>query len=217
MKGDSLMKMRFTVLLLVLWAGTAFAGPATTMGGKEIPVGTSHQVGVGWPSLFYEWWHSGMPDWAIGGEVVYGDWSGGFSDVKIGGAVNVPLRFHLSKMGSADIAFQVKPGFLLGSMEVGRKDRFVCGLRSELSLPVSIELTPKVNLITGGAIPLSVFFVDGADDYVVLPFLVRLGAEVKATETITPWLVFELGPAMAFGDGTETEFAFRIWAGSAFW
>ena len=56
----------------------------------------------------------------------------------------------------------------------------------------------------------------GADDYVVLPLLARLGAEVKATEKITPWLLFELGPAIAFGAGTDSEFAFRIWVGSAF-
>jgi hypothetical protein len=212
------MKMRLAVLVLVLWAGTAFAGPPSLMGGRQMPVGLAHQVGLGWPSLFYEYWHSGTPDWAIGGEIVYGEWSGEFSDMKIGGAVNVPLRWQLRKTGQTNIAFQIKPGMLLGSMEARREDRFVFGLRGEFSLPVSIELTPKVNLITGGSIPLSAFFVDDADDYVVLPLLVRLGAEVKATEKITPWLVFELGPAMAFGDfDTETEFAFRVWAGSTFW
>jgi hypothetical protein len=85
-----------------------------------------------------------------------------------------------------------------------------------MSLPVSVELAPKVNLITGGAIPLSVFVVDGASDYVVFPLLARLGAEVKATDKITPWMLFELGPAFKFGDGTDTEFAFRIWVGSSF-
>jgi len=217
MKGDSRMKMKLVVLLVVLWAGTAFAGPATTMGGKEIPVGRSHHVGVGWPSMFYEYWRSGMPDWGIGGEVVYGDWVGGFSDVTIGGAINVPVRFHLNKAGSADFAFQVKPGILLGSMERGRDDRFVFAFRGEMSLPVSIDLTPKVNLITGGSIPLSVFVVDGAADYVGVPLLARLGAEVRATDKITPWMLFELGPAIRFGDGTDTEFAFRVWVGSAFW
>ena len=210
------MKMRLTVLLLVLWAGTAFAGPPSLQGGKLMPIGTAHQVGVGWPSLFYEWWHSGTPDWAIGGEVVYGDWSGGYTDVEIGGAVNVPFRWHLKETGSADIAFQVKPGILLGSMDAGRGDRFVCGMRAELSVPVTVELTPKVNLITGGAIPLTYMIVDNAPDYFVLPLLARIGAEVQATEKITPWLLFELGPAIAFGDGTDAEFAFRIWVGSSF-
>jgi len=211
------MKMRVLVLLLILWTSMAFAGSPSQMGGKLMPEGTAHQVGAGWPSFFYEWWHSGTPEWAIGGEVVYGDWSGEFSDVKIGGAVNVPLRWHLTKSGAADIAFQVKPGILLGSMEAWRDDRFVFGFRGEISFPITIDLTPKVNLITGGAIPFSVLFVEDADDYVVLPLLARIGAEVEATDTITPWLLFELGPGMAFGDfGTEAEFAFRIWVGSAF-
>ena len=148
--------------------------------------------------------------------MVYGDWSAGFKNVEIGGAVNASFRWHLKKTGAADIAFQVKPGMLLGSLEEGRGDHFVFGLRGELSVPVTIELTPKVNLITGGAIPLTGMIVSGADDYFVLPLLARIGAEVQATEKITPWLLFELGPAIGFGDGTDAEFAFRIWAGSSF-
>jgi hypothetical protein len=116
------------------------------------------------------------------------------------------------------MALQMKPGILFANADVGWGDHFVFGARAELSLPVTVELTPKVNLITGASIPLSVMIVDGADDFVVLPLLVRLGAEVEATETITPWLLFELGPALSFGgyDGTESEFAFRIWVGSYF-
>jgi hypothetical protein len=106
---------------------------------------------------------------------------------------------------------------LLGNAKAGRDDRFVFGLRGEMAFPINIDLHPKVNLITGGTIPFSILFVEDADDYVLLPLLARLGAEVKATDTITPWLLFEMGPAMAFGDfGTEAEFAFRIWIGSAF-
>jgi len=172
---------------------------------------------VGWPSLFYEWWHAGNPDWAIGGELVYGDWSGEFSDVKVGGAVNVPLRWHLNRSGSADIAFRLAPGLLLGAMEGGRNDdRFVFGLRAEAGVPITVDLHPKVNLITGGTVPFSVFFVDGRDDYVVLPILARIGAEVKATNTITPWMLFELGPTMKFGGGSEVDFGFRVWVGSFF-
>jgi hypothetical protein len=54
MKGDLTMKMRLTVLFLVLWVGTAFAETPSLQGGKLMPVGTAHQVGVGWPSVFYE-------------------------------------------------------------------------------------------------------------------------------------------------------------------
>lgn len=213
------MKTRLLLtLVLALCASTALAGPPSLLGGKPMPVGTAHLVGVGWPSLFYEWWHSGSPEWAIGGELVYGDWSAGFSDVEVGGAVNVAFQWHISKVGAADIAFRLTPGILIGSMEGGRDDHFVFGMRGEIGFPITIDLTPKVNLITGGAIPLSVLFVEDADDLVVLPILARIGAEVKATPTITPWFLFELGPAMAFGDfASESEFAFRIRVGSAFW
>jgi len=211
------MKMRLAVLFLTLWASTAFAEPPSLLGGKRIPSGTAHQVGVGWPSLFYEWWHSGTTEWAIGGELVYGDWSGGFSDVEIGGAVNVPLRWHMNQVGAAHIAFRLTPGILLANAKAGRDDRFVFGLRGEMGFPINIDVHPKVNLITGATIPFSILFVEDSDDLVVLPLLARIGAEVKATDTITPWLLFELGPAMAFGDfGSEAEFAFRIWIGSAF-
>jgi hypothetical protein len=208
------------ILLGGLWtAGAALAGPPSLLGGRQMPVGFSHQVGVGWPGAFYEYWHSGTPDWGIGGEIVYGDWSGEFSDVEIGGAVNVPLRWHLGKVGgAAEVGLQVKPGMLMGSMEAGREDLFVFGIRNEVSVPVTVDLTPKVNLITGATVPLSYLVIDGAKDPLVLPILARLGAEVQATEKITPWLLFELGPAMAFGDfDTQTEFAFRIWVGSSFW
>jgi len=52
-----------------------------------------HNTGIGWPSLFYEWWNKGQGnlDWALGAELVYGDWSGAFSDVSVGLAFNAPL------------------------------------------------------------------------------------------------------------------------------
>jgi hypothetical protein len=215
------MKTRLFVLILVTLCagGTAFAGPPSLLGGKPMAGGTAHLVGVGWPSLSYEWWHAGSPEWAIGAELVYGDWSGEFSDVEIGGAVNVPVQWHLLRSGATNVAFRVTPGFLVGSAEAGRRDdEFVFGLRGEMGVPVTIDLTPKVNLITGGTIPLSFLFVEDSDDLVVLPILARIGAEFQATNSITPWLLFELGPGFAFGDfGTETEFAFRIRVGSAFW
>ena len=211
------MKRSLAVMLLTLCAGTAFAGPPSLLGGKPMSGGTAHNVGAGWPSLFYEWWHSGNPDWAIGGELVYGDWSGEFSDVEIGGAFNVPLRWHLAKSGPTDVAFRLTPGVLIGNMEHGPDDDFVFGLRGEFAVPITIDLHPKVNLITGVTVPFSVFFVEDSDDYVVIPILARIGAEVKATNTVTPWLLFELGPGIAAGDfGSEVEFAFRIWVGSAF-
>ena len=86
-----------------------------------------------------------------------------------------------------------------------------------MGFPITIDLPPKGKSITGGTIPFSLLFVGESDDFVVLPILARIGAEVKATNTITLWLLFELGPAMAFGDfGSEADFAFRVWIGSVF-
>ena len=130
------MKTRLAAVMLILWGGTAFAGPPSLTGGRQMPVGFAHQVGVGWPSVFYEYWRSGTPDWGIGGEIVYGDWSGEFSDMKVAGAVNAAVRWQLKKSGATNIAFQIKPGLLMGSIEAGRNDSFVFGLRSEFSIPV---------------------------------------------------------------------------------
>lgn len=214
-------RMLAAMVLAWILAGTAWAGPFSLLGGEPMPAGTAHQVGMGWPSLLYEWWHSGNPDWALVAELVYGDWSGGFSDVKIGGAFQVPLRWHLAGKSPISAAFRLTPGILFAGAETGRKkddDRFVCGLRGEFAVPVTVDLYPSVNLVTGATMPFTVFFVESEDPFVVIPILARIGAEFKATPTVTPWLLFELGPAfMAGGFGSDTEFAFRIWAGCAFW
>ncbi|MEW6443875.1 MAG: hypothetical protein AB1640_23265 [bacterium] len=210
-------KATFALLVLAIWSGTAFAGPPSLLGGKPLPGGTAHRVGAGWPSLLYEWWHAGNPDWAIGGELVYGEWSGEYSDVEIGGAFNVPLRWHIGGGGAVDVAFRLTPGVLFGSAEERREDDFVFGLRGEFGIPITIDLSPEVNLVTGVMVPFSAFFVDDADDYVVIPILPRIGAELKATNTITPWLLLELGPAIAAGEfGSDVDFAFRVWVGSTF-
>jgi len=213
---------RILAALVFAWSmtSTSWAGPFSLLGGEPMPAGTAHQVGMGWPSLFYEWWHSGNPDWALGAELVYGDWSGGFSDVEIGAAFQVPLRWHLARSNPISAAFRLTPGILFAGAETGRKkdDHFVCGLRGELAVPVTVDLYPSMNLITGAAMPFTVFFVESEDPFVVIPILARIGAEFKATPTVTPWLLFELGPAFtAGGFGSDTEFAFRIWAGCAFW
>jgi len=212
------MKKAFATLLLMLFAGTAFAGPPSVLGGKPLPAGTAHNVGAGWPSLMYEWWHSGSPDWALGAELVYGDWSGEYSDVEIGGAFNLPLRWHIAHSGSVDAAFQVTPGVLFGDAEERHQDGFVFGLRGEFGVPVTIDVSPDVNLITGVTVPFSAFFVEDSDDYVVIPILARIGAEVKAARAITPWVLLELGPGIAAGGfGSDVDFAFRVRIGSAFW
>lgn len=217
------MKSRFILSVVVAWlaASTAFAGPPSLTGGKRLQSRTAHHLGVGWPSLTYEWWHSGKLEWALGAELVYGDWSGAFSDVQIGGAFNIPLRWHLKTRGHrnaiTDIAFRFTPGVLVGNIEAPGDDLFVFGVRGEFAVPVSIDVHERVNIVTGAAIPVSVYFVEDGDPFVVLPLLGRIGVEVGATERIVPWLLFELGPGLAFGDfGTEVEFAFRIWVGTTF-
>jgi hypothetical protein len=211
------MKLKIILACLLFSSYTAFASGPSLLGGSKMSSDTAHQVGVGWPSLFYEWWHDGTPDWAIGGELVYGDWSGEFSDVEVGFAFNMPFRWQLQESGNADIAMQLKPGALIGMGE-GPAEPFVFGLRGEFSVPIKIDLDPMVNLITGGAAPVSVMFIEDLDPFVVIPLMGRIGAEVKVNEMVLPWILLELGPALAFGDfGAEIEFAFRIWIGSTFW
>ena len=71
------MKRAIGVFVLVLaTASPAFAGPTnSTIGGKRLQNDNVHNVGVGYPSLFYEWWNlgPGKLDWALKGALVYGD------------------------------------------------------------------------------------------------------------------------------------------------
>ncbi len=180
--------------------------------------GTAHRIAVGWPSVSYEWWNAGDPDWALGGELVYGDWSGDFSDVEIGLGLNVPLRFHLHSGRRAAVAFRLTPGLLLAEIENGPNDRFVFGARGEIAVPVTISLHRRVNLVTGVNFPVSLMFAENQDPVVILPILGRIGVEITATRTLAPWLLLELGPALAFGDfGGEIEFALRFWLGMTVW
>ncbi len=217
------MKKHFTFLLVVSWTCLVLAAPSATMagppsiiGGAPMSSGTAHHVGTGWPSLKYDWWHSGKPDWAIGGELVYGDWSASHSDIEIGGAFNATFRWRLRQGRKVSTGFLLAPGLLLAGSG-GNNDRFVLGVRAELGVPVSINVHPRVNIVTGGTIPLSMIYVQDADPFVVIPLLVRLGVEVKATHKIVPWFIFEPGIGMAFGDfGSDVDFAFRVWAGCSF-
>ncbi len=218
------MKRIFKTLLLALFfvsvgATTSKAGPFSIQGGKPLPAGTYHLVGVGWPSLTYEWWHGGGSfDWAIGGELVYGDWVGEHSEVDIGGAFNVPMKFRLGKSGITDVAFRLDPGVLIAAVDGGPGgNEFAAGLRAEMGVPVTIDIDPKVNIITGGNLPVAVFFVHDGDTAFVIPIYARIGVEVKVKESIVPWFLFELGPNIAVTSGhSDTEFGFRVWFGCNF-
>lgn len=212
--------------LVLALASPALAGPAnSTIGGKRLQQDNVHNVGVGYPSLFYEWWNKGPRklDWALKGALVYGDWPTAFARgrfVRVGLGLSAPLRWHLSTKRRAkatnDIAFRFTPGILLAG---NRADAFTFGIKAELAAPVSIDLHDRVSLITGGAIPFSVYINNsniGAAGFI--PLLVRLGVEIKAAKHVSPFFLFELGPGIIVANGfTDVEFAWRLWAGTSFW
>ncbi len=207
------------IVVLLLGAGPSLAVAGQPSGVSAAPYADAdgHHVSVGWPSLAYDWWNRGEPDWAIGAELVYGDWSGAHSDVEIGFAANGRFRWRLSGTDPAAIALQLSPGVLMAATE-GPADRFVFAVRSEIAVPVTVRLHPRVNLITGGVVPVTVVFVEDADPFVTLPLMGRIGAEITATKAIVSWLMLEIGPGIAFGDGgTDVELAFRVTTGATFW
>jgi hypothetical protein len=221
------------ILVLVLaMSSTALAGPQSTIGGKRLKSDTVHNTGVGWPSLFYEWWHRGQGtlDWALGAELVYGDWSGAFSDVSAGLGLNAPLRWHVHNRKHAkattDVGIRFTPGAMVGGTDRGpvppvgvRPDqRVVGGVRAELAVPISIDVHDRVSVVTGATIPFTLMFARDVDPWGIIPLLVRMGVEINAAPKVAPFFLFELGPAIRIGNGTsDVDFAFRVWVGTAFW
>jgi hypothetical protein len=222
------------VALVLAMSSTAFAGPQSTIGGKPLKSETVHNTGVGWPSLFYEWWNKGQGnlDWALGAELVYGDWSGAYSDVSVGLAFNAPLRWHLHTRKHAkattDVGIRFTPGALVGGSDRGRgrvpppgfqtNQRVMGGLRAELAVPISIDVHDRVSVVTGATIPLTLMFAKDEDPWGIIPLLVRIGVEINAAPKVAPFFLFELGPAIGIRNGTsDVDFAFRIWVGTAFW
>jgi hypothetical protein len=224
----------FAVLLCVLAvSNTAFAGPQSTIGGKPLKTEIAHNVGVGWPSLFYEWWHNGQGnlDWALGAELVYGDWSAAYSDIAVGLALNVPLRWHIHQRRHArsttDVGLRFTPGAMVGGTEERRDppppgvqldSRVTGGLRAEIAVPVSIDVHERVSVVTGGTIPLTLMFAKDTNPWGIIPLLVRMGVEINAAPKVAPFFLFELGPGIFVGNGgSDVDFAFRIWVGTSFW
>ena len=225
------MRVFATLLLASAVSTTAFAGPQSTVGGKPLTTEMAHNAGVGWPSLFYEWWNNGKGnlDWALGGELVYGDWSAAYSDVAVGFAFNVPLRWHIHHRRHArsttDVGLRFTPGAMVGGSErrapsFGARldNRVVGGLRAEIAVPVSIDVHDRVSIVTGAAIPLTLMFAKDVNPWGVIPLLVRIGVEINAAPKVAPFFLFELGPGIGVGQGgSDVDFAFRIWVGTAFW
>jgi|JI10StandDraft_1071094.scaffolds.fasta_scaffold36712_8 hypothetical protein len=212
------MKKIVICLALMLLSNTSFAGPGSILGGKPMGGGTAHYAAFGWPSLAYEWWHAGSPDWAIGGELVYGDWSGEFSNVDVGFALNVPFRWHMRQSGRADIGFRFAPGALIGSNDAPGGDQLVTAIRGDMGVPITVSLDNRINLITGVTVPFTVMFVENVDAYVIVPIMPRIGVEFAASQSISPLIMLELGPTIAIGDfGTKLELGVRAWIGAVFW
>jgi hypothetical protein len=230
--------MRILGVLAVALAisNTALAGPQSTIGGKPLKSDMAHNTGVGWPSLFYEWWNNGKGslDWALGAELVYGDWSGVYSDVSVGFALNAPLRWHIHNRRHAkattDVGIRFTPGAMVGGSERPENPPFdppfgpefdqraMGGVRAEFAIPVSIDVHERVSVVTGGTIPLTVMFAEDSDPWGIVPLLIRMGVEINASPKVAPFFLFELGPGIGFGNGgSDVDFAFRIWVGTAFW
>ena len=212
--------------LVMVLASPALAGPAnSTIGGKRLRNDNVHNVGVGYPSLFYEWWNQGPRklDWALGAALVYGDWAAAYSRprfIRIGLGLSAPLRWHLSNKRRPkvinDVAFRFTPGILLAG---NRADAFTFGIKAEVAAPVSIDVHERVSVITGGAIPFAVYISNNdIGTRGVIPLLFRMGVEIKASDHVSPFFLFELGPGIAIQNrNADVSFAWRIWVGTSFW
>ena len=215
--------MRFIVTLLaaLAMASTAFAGPQSTIGGARLETDMAHKVQSGWPSTSYEWWNKGKKslDWALGGELVYGPWSGAWDDPRIAFALYAPLRWHLYEKkrpnAKTDLGIRFTPGLMAGSAAVSTA---IVMSRAEIAVPVSVDVNPKVSIVTGGAIPIDLGWVENVGFVGAIPLLFRLGVEIKASEKVAPFVLMEVGPGFGFGQGaSDVALAARIWAGTSFW
>jgi hypothetical protein len=211
------MKKIVTFIVVILISVSAHAIIPTILGGKPMTESTAHHISVGWPGLSYEWWNSGSPDWGLGLEFVYGDWSGEFSDVNYGLAFNIPMLWQFSQQGNLDIGFRLAPGVMYAATG-GTINNIVTGLRGDIGLPATVTLNDKVNLLTGVTVPFSYLFVENTDNFGIVPVLARFGVEVEAEDRLTPFILVEAGPTFGINSaGTDTELGVRITAGCTIW
>jgi hypothetical protein len=183
-----------------------------------------HSGGVGYPSMMYEWWNKGKGkmDWGLSGELVYGDWLAAHTSrfVKIGLGIDGMLRWNILSNKKPkvqnDFAILFKPGILISG---NRGDTFTFGIKGEVGLPFTIDVHERVTVVTGGFLPIG-GCINGSpvNNFGEVPILIRMGVEIMANEQVAPWFFFDLGPGIAFGSGgSNTSFAWRLGAGTAFW
>ncbi|MGD8318089.1 MAG: hypothetical protein PVH21_14710 [Myxococcales bacterium] len=217
------MNKRFIVALCVVWglASSASAGPQSTIGGARLQTDMAHKVSTGWPGTSYEWWNRGKNklDWALGAELVYGPWSGAWDDPRIAAAIYAPLRFHLwehqRQAAKTDLGFRFTPGLMAGS---AAPNTAMVMTRAELAVPVSVDVHPKVSIVTGGVIPVDLGWIEGTGFFGAIPLLVRLGVEIKASDKTAPFILMEVGPGIGFGQGgSDVTLAARLLGGLTFW
>ncbi|KPK15901.1 MAG: hypothetical protein AMJ62_07875 [Myxococcales bacterium SG8_38] len=209
-----------TFLLVSGLASPVLAGPQSTIGGARLETDMAHKVTTGWPSTSYEWWNKGKGklDWALGSELVYGPWSGAWDDPRIGASIYAPLRFHLwenkREASKTDLGLRFTPGLMAGS---AARDTAMVMARAELAVPVSVDVHPKLSVVTGGAIPIDLGWVEGSGFLGAIPLLVRLGVEIKGGSKTAPFILMEVGPGIGFGNGSDVTLAARLWGGVTFW
>ena len=101
-----------------------------------------------------------------------------------------------------------------------RGDTFTFGIKGEVGLPFTIDVHERVTVVTGGFLPIGGYIADNIVNFAEIPILIRLGVEIMANDNVAPWFFFDLGPGIRiFGEnaGSDTSFAWRLGAGTAFW
>ena len=212
--------------LVLAMASPALAGPAnSTIGAKKLEQDMVHSAGVGAPSVFYEWWNKGKGkmDWGLSGELVYLDWLAAHTNrfIKIGLGIDGMLRWHILSNKKPkvqnDFAILVKPGILIAGNRFGG-DSFTFGVKGEIGLPFTIDVHERVTVVTGGFLPIGGYINNqSGTSFGEIPILIRMGVEIMANENVAPWFFFDLGPGIRFGNVSDTGFAWRLGAGTAFW